>query len=324
MDEQRATLFERAWRVWFFLRSKKYFLFPSEIVYFTLHSSALHVLGFYLEFPEKRALCMGSGKSSGSVKIHARMPQNRTEGMKKNNLATFQSGDEKARKVQSMFDGIARRYDLMNRVMTFGQDILWRRIAIQRTDLPQGGKLLDIACGTGDLAFEALKRSPSLVVGGDFSLEMIKLGAEKRNGHAPLTFLAADGLHLPFRDNSFDAVTTGFSMRNVADVDQFLREMVRVVVPGGKVVILELTPLKTPVISSLFRFYFHHIVPLAGWLLTGNREAYTYLPQSVDVFISADELKEKMQTAGLDEVTYRKFSFGTVALHWGTVRRDAA
>ncbi len=239
--------------------------------------------------------------------------------MKKNDLVTFQSGVEKARAVQAMFDGIAQRYDLMNRVMTGGQDVRWRRIAIEHAQLPAGGKLLDIACGTGDLAFEALKRSPGLVVGGDFSYEMIKLGAAKANGHENIIFLSADGLNLPFRDDGFDAVTTGFSMRNVADIDQFLREMVRVVAPGGRVVILELTPLKTPVISSLFRFYFHHIVPLAGWLLTGDRKAYTYLPQSVDVFITAQELKEKMQRSGLIDVGYRTFSFGTVALHWGTV-----
>jgi demethylmenaquinone methyltransferase/2-methoxy-6-polyprenyl-1,4-benzoquinol methylase len=235
-------------------------------------------------------------------------------------LVNFNSPAEKASYVREMFDRISPRYDLMNRVMTAGQDMKWRRLAIEKAELPENGRLLDIACGTGDLAFTALREKPALVAAADFSLNMVTLGNSKLNGNATIRFLGADGLAMPFRDNSFDAVVTGFSMRNVVDVDQFLTEMARVVRPGGKVAILEITPVQTPFLGMLFRFYFHKIVPFIGGLLSGSREAYTYLPQSVDVFLTAEQLQERMEAAGLSEVQYRKLNLGTVALHWGSVR----
>ena len=237
----------------------------------------------------------------------------------KNSLVEFDSPAEKAHYVREMFDRISPRYDLMNRVMTAGQDVKWRRLAIEKSELPKAGKLLDIACGTGDLAFTALKKKPALVAAADFSLKMVSLGKNKLNGYETIHFLGADALSMPFHDNSFDAVVTGFSMRNVIDVSQFLAEMARVVRPGGKVVNLEITPLQNPFLKTLFGFYFHKIVPLIGGLLSQNREAYTYLPQSVDVFLTAEQLKEKMEAVCLQEVNYQKLNMGTVALHWGTV-----
>lgn len=234
-------------------------------------------------------------------------------------FVNFSSPTEKANYVRDMFDRISPRYDLMNRVMTAGQDMKWRRIAIAKAELPEGGRLLDIACGTGDLAFAALPQNPAFVVAADFSMEMVALGNGKLNSQENISFLGADGLAMPFHDNSFDAVVTGFSMRNVIDIDKFICEMARVVSPGGKVVILEITPVQSPFFKGLFRFYFHKIVPFIGGILSGSREAYTYLPQSVDVFLTAEQLKERMQTAGLEDVKYQKLNLGTVALHWGAV-----
>lgn len=236
-----------------------------------------------------------------------------------NSLAHFQTPEEKVKFVRQMFDRISPRYDVMNRIMTACQDIRWRRLAIEKANLPEGGRLLDIACGTGDLAFAGLRRNPALVAAADFSLQMVRLGREKLNGRRRVHFLGADGLCMPFAENSFDAVVTGFSMRNVADVAAFIAEMRRVVRPGGRVVILEITPFKAPLLQKLFRFYFHRIVPWLGGLISGDREAYSYLPQSVEIFLSAEALKMVMQQAGLARVAYRKLSFGTVALHWGTV-----
>jgi len=239
---------------------------------------------------------------------------------KSESYVNFSSAEEKARYVRTMFDRISPRYDLVNRVMTFGQDVGWRKMAIRQTATPEGGRLLDIACGTGDLAFAGLKRSPSLVAAADFSLEMVKLGHQKHSGHAAVQFLGADGLNMPFCDNSFHSSVTGFSMRNVVDVDAFIAEMARVVKPGGKVVILEITPVKNRILGPLVRTFFHKIVPRIGAILGGDKEAYTYLPQSVDIFLEADELQARMEQNGLHDIQYKKLNFATVALHWGTVK----
>ena len=239
----------------------------------------------------------------------------------KPDLVQFRSAEEKARFVRHMFDRISPRYDLMNRIMTLGQDIRWRKLAIDRAQLAPNARLLDIACGTGDLAIEAVRCRPSLIVAADFSFNMIQQGREKAGRHRLIQFVAADGLQMPFRDNTFDAVVTGFSMRNVVDVDAFIREMARVVRPSGRVVILEITPLKSSIMKRIFQFYFQRIVPWLGGMIAGDREAYTYLPQSVEVFIPAEELKKRMEASGLNNVRYQKLNFGTVALHWGEVPR---
>ncbi|MCA9735225.1 MAG: ubiquinone/menaquinone biosynthesis methyltransferase [Deferribacteres bacterium] len=235
------------------------------------------------------------------------------------NIAQFENPQEKSHYVRTMFDRISAKYDLMNRLMTFGQDVRWRKLAIAATGLSKGGKLLDLGCGTGDLSFDALKVEPQLVVAADFSTEMVRIGQQKKNGALNPIFTAADGMALPFADNAFDAAVTGFVMRNVTNIDKFIQEMVRVVRPQGKVVILEITPFNKPLLKPFYRFYFHSIVPLLGGLVAGDREAYTYLPKSVDIFISADELQSRMQQAGMSSVNYRLLNMGTVALHTGTV-----
>lgn len=224
-------------------------------------------------------------------------------------------GRERATYVQQMFDNIAPRYDLMNRLMTGGRDVAWRRLVVDEAHLPPGGRLLDIATGTGDIALEALRRDDqSRAVGADFSLEMMQRGRGKP-GADRLRWLGADTLALPFSDETFDAVTSGFMLRNVVDVPRSLSEQRRVVKPGGRVVCLEISRPPRNLLSPFYRFYFHRIVPFMGGLVSGNRSAYAYLPQSADEFLSPDELADLMRQAGWRDVHYRKLMMETVAIH---------
>jgi len=228
-------------------------------------------------------------------------------------------GRERARYIQRMFGQIAPRYDLMNRLMTGGRDMAWRRMVIAEARLPRGGRLLDIATGTGDVALEALRRDGDLrAVGADFSLEMMQRGrASRKPGAERLRWLGADTLALPFPDETFDAVTSGFMLRNVIDVPRALSEQRRVVKPGGRMVCLEISCPPRNLLLPFYRFYFHRIVPLVGQIVSGNRSAYTYLPQSADEFLSPDELAELMRQAGWRDVRCRKLMMGTVAIHSG-------
>ena len=226
-------------------------------------------------------------------------------------------GRERATYVQQMFDQIAPRYDLMNRLMTGGRDVAWRRLVINEAQLPPGGRLLDIATGTGDIALEALRRDDSLrAVGADFALEMMLRGrASRKPGAERLRWMAADTLALPFPNEIFDAVTSGFMLRNVIDVPHSLAEQRRVVKPGGRMVCLEISRPPRNLLSPFYRFYFHRIVPLLGQIVSRNRSAYTYLPQSADEFVSPDELADLMRKVGWHEVRYRELMMGTVAIH---------
>jgi demethylmenaquinone methyltransferase/2-methoxy-6-polyprenyl-1,4-benzoquinol methylase len=228
-------------------------------------------------------------------------------------------GRERAAYVRQMFGQIAPRYDLMNRLMTGGRDVAWRRLVVREAQLPRSGRLLDIATGTGDIALEALRHDGDLkAIGADFSLEMMRRGRDKP-GAARLCWMGADTLALPFPDNTFDAVTSGFMLRNVIDVPRSLAEQFRVVKPGGRMVCLEISrpPRNLLLPRVAYRFYFHRIVPLVGQIVSGNRSAYTYLPQSADEFLSPDELADLMRQAGWCEVHYRRLMMGTVAIHVG-------
>jgi len=226
-------------------------------------------------------------------------------------------GKARASYVRDLFGQIAPRYDLMNRLMTGGRDVAWRRLVIREAQLPRGGHLLDIATGTGDIALEALRQVGDLqVVGADFSLAMMLRGKDKPDAER-IRWMAADTLALPFPADTFDAVASGFMLRNVIDVPGSLAEQLRVTKAGGRMVCLEISRPPRNLLLPFYRFYFHRIVPLVGQIVSGNRGAYTYLPQSADEFLSPDELAELMRQAGWRDVRYRRLMMGTVALHTG-------
>ena len=236
------------------------------------------------------------------------------------------SGEAKQTYVADLFARIAGRYDLMNSLMTGGMHHRWKRRTARVAAAGLAGPALDIATGTGDLAF-ALARQPGIdsALGVDLLAEMLTLARDKepaKDAPGSVGFLQGDALTLPFPDNSFACATAGFSLRNMPDLPAAIAEMARVVRPGGRVTTLELTPMPPGLKSALFRLYFHRIVPLIGQLVAGDRSAYTYLPQSVDYFLQADRLAGLFEAAGLVEVSYRKLGFGAVAIHQGAKPTD--
>lgn len=230
------------------------------------------------------------------------------------------TGRERALYVQNMFGRIAHRYDLMNRLMTFGQDIFWRKEVIRRAALPANGLLLDLGSGTGDLALEAMQHQPSAAaVAGDFTLEMMLVGQKRLriSGQASPAWCGTDALNLPFPAASFDAVISGFLMRNVSDVHQALSEQWRVLKPGGRIVILDTTRPSPNLLTPLINIHMHTIIPALGKLLTGESEAYTYLPDSTEGFLTAEQLSARMQSANFTQTGFHRLNFGTIAIHWG-------
>jgi demethylmenaquinone methyltransferase/2-methoxy-6-polyprenyl-1,4-benzoquinol methylase len=228
------------------------------------------------------------------------------------------SASEKPHYVNQMFARIAPTYDLMNRLMTAGQDRRWRDQLLALCDLPVRGRLLDVGTGTGDIAAAALRRWPHAeVVATDFTYEMMAAGKEKpRRGLLP--FVQGDTLALPFADDSLDAVVSGFLIRNVVDRVHALAEQARVTKPGGRVVCLEITPPSNSPLGPLFQLYFFYLVPLLGAVISGDAEAYRYLPHSTVAFPAPDGLRHLMELAGLRNVVYQELMFGTVAIHVGT------
>ncbi len=234
-----------------------------------------------------------------------------------NGLMAHLTGEERAQYVQRMFGRIAGRYDLMNRLMTGGQDRRWRKRVVELARLPERGRLLDIATGTGDIAQEALDQHPGLTaLGGDFTLEMMLTGRSKPE-RAGILWLGADTLALPFPDECFDAVTSGFLMRNVIDVPGAFREQVRVTRPGGRVVVLESSPPKKNLLRPFIRLHLNKVIPMVGKVVTGDGEAYRYLPDSTQQFQDPGSLARIMEGSGLVNVSYELFMFGTIAIHMG-------
>ena len=220
--------------------------------------------------------------------------------------------------VRAMFDRIAVFYDLMNSVMTAGLHHRWRERAADLARLAPGDRALDVAAGTGDLAIELKRRvgPAGEVVGSDFSEGMLHIAREKS---ADVRWEWADAQALPYTDDEFAAATVGFGARNFGDLDRGLAEMTRVVRPGGRVVVLEITVPQKPPLSSFFRVWFDRIVPLLG-RLTGDPEAYDYLPNSVKRFPGPQALAGRLDAAGLDDVRWILTAGGIIALHSGTVR----
>lgn len=243
--------------------------------------------------------------------------------------AAHASGTLPEPQVRAMFDRIARVYDRMNAVMTAGRHQRWRRRAADLADLTPGGRALDVATGTGDLAFELGHRvaPDGVVIGVDFSENMLsiardKAAARRRVTTAPagvqLRFEQANAMKLPYDDDAFDAATTGFGARNFSDLERGLIEMTRVVRPGGRVVVLEITTPRRPPLSTLLQMWFERIVPALG-RLAGDSAAYAYLPQSVRRFPAPATLAALMWGVGLRDVRYRLTAGGIIALHSGVV-----
>ena len=220
-----------------------------------------------------------------------------------------------------MFGRIARRYDLLNHLLSFGLDNLWRRFAAAKTELRRGESAIDIASGTGDLAFELAKRvgSRGCVVGLDITREMLILGHAKsmRRAESVVDHHEGDAMSLPYRDGVFQAATMAFGGRNVPDLRGAFGEMARVLSPGGRAVFLELNRPSAWGFRQMFDFYFHTFAPLVGGLISGDRSAYEYLPRSVDNFESVAEIAACMRDAGFGEVRVHPLMFGVANVHVG-------
>ena len=226
-----------------------------------------------------------------------------------------------AKAVQQMFSTIAPRYDLLNHVLSLNIDRWWwRRTARRFTAIlaRNDAQVLDLCCGTGDMAF-ALQRqagnSRARIWGADFAHPMLERATHKSQGRSP-KWVEADALNLPFADASFDLVTSAFGFRNLADYDAGLREILRVLRPGGELGILECSE-PDGIVGTLYGVYFRRVLPVVGGFISGSRSAYAYLPASVGRFPSAPEMKTRMLAAGFREVEWTPYTFGTAALYWG-------
>lgn len=223
----------------------------------------------------------------------------------------------KATRVRGMFNDIAGRYDLLNRVLSLGLDVRWRREAV-RLGLERGpADVLDVATGTGDVAFELRRQAPAVrITGLDFSEGMLELARVKdaRLG-AGVEFVSGDAQELPFPDASFDLVTIAYGLRNLAEPERGLAEFHRVLRPGGRLVVLEFPPPPGGLWGSLIRFYFANVLPVIGGLVSGSRSAYTYLPTSVVEFLAPQALTGSLLAAGFHTVVHRLQSFGLSAVH---------
>jgi demethylmenaquinone methyltransferase/2-methoxy-6-polyprenyl-1,4-benzoquinol methylase len=222
---------------------------------------------------------------------------------------------EHARRIRAMFGRIARRYDRMNRLITFGRDRAWRTAAAEAAAVGPRRRALDIATGTGVLAREVLRREPAaIVIGVDFALPMLREGRSAQPGDR-MRLCQADALALPFPDDSFDAVLSGFLLRNASDIDRALAEQARVVKPGGRVVCLESAPARPGPLRPFTRWYMHRVMPLLARLVAGDAPAYKYLADSTSAFLPSEELSRRMEHAGLRVLSVRQFMFGSIALH---------
>jgi demethylmenaquinone methyltransferase/2-methoxy-6-polyprenyl-1,4-benzoquinol methylase len=225
------------------------------------------------------------------------------------------SGDKPAR-IRDMFGAIVPRYDLINTLMTLGLDRRWRRVTVAMAE-PRGAYVLDIATGTGELAFESARQGAAGVIGADFCLEMVEVARRKlieRERLPKVAFMVGDAMRLPFADATFDAIVNGFMLRNVGDLATTFAELGRVLKPGGRLACLDLTPPRG-MMRHFFALYIATAVPFLGVVLARNYAAYRYLFQSLQAHPDADRIGAMMRAAGFAEASYRLTGFGTVAIH---------
>ena len=227
------------------------------------------------------------------------------------------AANEHAGRVREMFSGIAKRYDLLNHLLSGNVDKRWRRIVATRVrdKLSGSARVLDVACGTGDLALTLFENTGARVVGTDFCRPMLEIAANKTAQRVPL--IEGDALALPFRDGSFEAVTIAFGLRNLASIEGGLAELRRVLKPGGWVAVLEFSRPANAMLRPVFSLYFTKVLPLMGGLISGSRYAYSYLPASVQKFPDQEQLSLLMEQAGFDRVQFENLTGGIAALHMG-------
>ena len=223
------------------------------------------------------------------------------------------SDDERARTIQAMFGRLVPQYDRMNRVMSAGLDGRWRRLAVQAAQ-PHGADVLDLGAGTGDLSREFRRAGAAGVAGADFAAQMLRR-ARRKHGPETADWLQADALQLPFAEASFDVVASAFVLRNLVDLPGGFAEMLRVLRPGGRLVALDITHPPNDLRGRILRLGFERVVTPAAGLLSGDRNAYRYLPNSLSGYPTAEELAEMLRAAGAAEVSYRRLAGGAVALH---------
>lgn len=234
---------------------------------------------------------------------------------------------EESRRIRRMFDRIGHRYDLLNHLLSGYSDVLWRRSALRVLNASEGDLLLDVGIGTADLALEALKgkRKPALVIGVDVALEMMRIGRKKTDDPAcsmgrtgcAIRFVGGHAESLPFRSEIFDGVMVAFGVRNFTDRVAGLQGMWRVLKPGGRLVVLELSLPRSPVVRALYRFYAVHVMPRIGGVISGDADAYRYLQRSVAAFPERGRFRSLMVDAGFADTGWRDLSLGVATVYWG-------
>lgn len=226
----------------------------------------------------------------------------------------------KKQQVEQMFDDIAAKYDLLNRSLSMGIDVLWRKKTINTLKEVQPKRILDVATGTADLAIEALRLNPEKVTGVDLSAQMLEFGRQKlakRNLSDKITLVKGDSERLPFSDQSFDAVTVAFGVRNFENLQSGINEMYRVLRPGGKIAVLEFSKPKAFPFKQVYNFYFSYILPSLGGVVSKSKDAYTYLPESVKHFPEGEAFTAYLQNAGFKKTTIKQLTFGICSLYTG-------
>jgi len=227
---------------------------------------------------------------------------------------------EHKRRNRDMFNAIARRYDLLNHLLSGGVDVYWRRRALHAARHKHPQRVLDLATGTGDFALAAARLGPQQVVGIDMAVEMLRMGAAKvaaKGSSVRVDLLVGDAEQLPFQDNTFDMVTGAFGVRNFGHIPNGLAEAHRVLKPGGQLLVLDFCEPTAPLFRQLYLFYFHKVLPLIGGLLSGQRRAYAYLPRSVGAFPQGRAFVELLVAAGFSQAQYAPLTLGIAAVYQG-------
>jgi len=238
--------------------------------------------------------------------------------VKHDKITPYNNTEAKKDQVEEMFDNIAPKYDFLNHLLSMGIDITWRRKAIKILGKRNPKAILDVATGTGDFAIEAKSLSPDRIVGLDISGEMLNVGREKieKKGLSSLIeMVKADSEAMPFKDETFDAITVGFGVRNFAHLEVGLTEMLRVLKPGGQVAIIEISQPSSFPVKQIYNIYFKHVLPAVGKMVSKDARAYTYLPESVSHFAQGQEFADILTKVGYKEATFTPLTLGTATLY---------